>query len=241
VNEQASKAEIFDVFLCHNSEDKPTVRAISQQLVKEGIKPWLDEDEIRPGTLWQTAIAEQIESIKSAAVFVGENGLGLWQNEEIQGFLSRFVERKSPVIPVLLPSAQTTPKLPLQNRHYVDFRAADSHPLQRLIWGITGKKPEELAHVPSSERPPTMEGAKGQLVLGRDDQAGMQKVRFADRESFKGRLYPPLAEEPDKEQATQLEILRRRVKKYWVDGVLRHSLHNELLISLGKRQTRHGC
>jgi hypothetical protein len=46
--------------------------------------------------------------------------------------------------------------LTLPNPHYVDFRAADSHPLQRLISGIMGQKPEELAHVPSSEKPPTM-------------------------------------------------------------------------------------
>ena len=37
-------------------------------------------------------------------------------------------------------------------------------------------------------------------------------------------------------QAAQLKILRRRVKEYWVDGVLKHSLYNEVLISLGKRQ-----
>jgi len=39
VNAQDSNAEIFDVFLCHNSEDKPAVRDIAQQLVREGIKP----------------------------------------------------------------------------------------------------------------------------------------------------------------------------------------------------------
>ena len=50
------------------------------------------------------------------------------------------------------------------------------------------------------------------------------------------RLYPPLAEAPDREQAIQLEILRRRVMEYWVDGVLGHSLYNEALISLGKQK-----
>jgi len=113
VNGQESKAEIFDVFLCHNSEDKPAVREIARRLVGEGIKPWLDEEEIRPGTSWQTAIAEQIKNIRSATVFLGENGLGPWQNEEIQDFLSQFVERKSFVIPVVLRSAKTTRKLPL--------------------------------------------------------------------------------------------------------------------------------
>jgi TIR domain len=50
VNGQDTKAEVFDVFLCHNGEDKPAVREIAQSLVKAGIKPWLDEDQIRPGT-----------------------------------------------------------------------------------------------------------------------------------------------------------------------------------------------
>jgi hypothetical protein len=57
-----SKAELFDVFLCHNSEDKSAVRAISEKLAERNIKPWLDE--------------EQIENIKSVAVFLGESGLG---------------------------------------------------------------------------------------------------------------------------------------------------------------------
>ena len=92
---QDSKAEIFDVFLCHNSEDKPAVREIAQKLSEEDIKPSLDEEQIRPGTSWQTALGEQIESIKSAAVFVGESGFGPWQNEEIQALLSEFVETET--------------------------------------------------------------------------------------------------------------------------------------------------
>ena len=46
------------------------------------------------------------------------------------------------------------------------------------------------------------------------------------------RRYPPLAEPPDPDNATQLNILRKRVSEYWVDGLLEHSLYNEVLISL---------
>jgi hypothetical protein len=53
VNGQASKAEIYDVFLCHNNVDKPAVREIAKKLSKEHIKAWLDEEQIRPGTSWQ--------------------------------------------------------------------------------------------------------------------------------------------------------------------------------------------
>jgi len=107
------------VFMCHNSEDKPAVREIRRRLVSEGIKPWLDEEQIQPGTTWQTALGEQINSIKSAAVFVGNSGIGPWQNEEIQAFLSQFMERKCPIIPTILGSVSTTPELPwtLKNRH----------------------------------------------------------------------------------------------------------------------------
>ena len=73
-----SSAETFDVFLCHNSEDKPEIRKIADDLENHGAYPWLDEREIRPGTSWQTALGEQIEHIKSAAVFVGASGLGPW-------------------------------------------------------------------------------------------------------------------------------------------------------------------
>jgi hypothetical protein len=216
VNAQDCNAEIFDVFMCHNSEDKPAVREIYQKLVKEGIKPWLDIEQIPPGTSWQTELGEQINSIKSAAVFVGNSGIGPWQNEEIQAFLSQFIERKCPVIPTILGSA-TTPELPwtLKNRHSVDFRVSDPDPLKQLIWGITRQKPK----------------AEGPVIPGSEERGTSRKAYSQTR------LYPPLAQRPDPEQAAQLEILRRRVKEYWVDGFLKHSLYSEVLIALGKRQT----
>ncbi len=154
MNAQDSKAEIFDVFLCHNSADKPAVREIAEKLKKEGIKPWLDEEQIPPGTSWQTVLGEQIESIKSAAVFVGDAGLGPWQNQESQALLNQFVKRGCPVIPVILPSAKTAPELPwmFANLHCVDLRN-DAQPLKRLIWGITGKKPTELSNLLASDKP----------------------------------------------------------------------------------------
>ena len=69
VSGSGPKAEIFDVFLCHNSEDKPVVREIAQKLSEENIKPWLDEAEIRAGTSWHTAMGQQIESSKIGGGF----------------------------------------------------------------------------------------------------------------------------------------------------------------------------
>ena len=59
------------------------------------------------------------------------------------GFLSAFVKRGAPVIPLLLPDAPSAPALPvfLDQMTWVDFRSPDSDPLVRLIWGITGERP----------------------------------------------------------------------------------------------------
>src|SRR5262249_21779479 len=81
----------FDVFLCHNSIDKPTVKQIGEQLKEHGILPWLDEWELRPGLPWQQALERQIEHIKTVAVFVGKDGIGPWQHQELDAFLREFV------------------------------------------------------------------------------------------------------------------------------------------------------
>ena len=136
----------FDVFLCHNSQDKPEVIKIARQLQQQGLKPWLDIWELPPGISWQERLEEQIEHIKSAAVFVGNSGFGPWQKREMRAFLSEFVERGIPVIPVLLEDAPKQPKLPifLKSLVWVDFRHGESNPMGRLIWGITQVKPNNF-------------------------------------------------------------------------------------------------
>ena len=137
-------AEAFDVFLCHNSADKPTVRRIGQQLKEAGILPWIDVEQLPPGQPWQPLLEQQIRNIRSAAVCVGAAGIGPWQQREMYGFLNAFVKRGAPVIPLLLPDALSAPELPifLAEMTWVDFRSQDSEPLKRLIWGITGKRPD---------------------------------------------------------------------------------------------------
>lgn len=142
--ERKRLAEEFDVFLCYNIADKAAVKEIGLKLVDQGIVPWLDEWELRPGVPWQRLLEEQIAKIKSAAVFVGREGIGPWQRQELDGFLREFANRNCPVIPVLLPGAPVRPNLPLflAEMTWVDFRVSQPNPLARLIWGITGKRPE---------------------------------------------------------------------------------------------------
>jgi type VI secretion system ImpA family protein len=132
----------FDVFLCHNSADKPQVREIAEWLKKRGLLPWLDEWELRPGLPWQRLLEQQITQIKAAAVFVGREGVGPWQQQELDAFLREFVDRGCPVIPILLPDAPREPHLPIFLKGYtwVDFRQREPDPIERLIWGVTGER-----------------------------------------------------------------------------------------------------
>jgi hypothetical protein len=132
----------FDVFLCHNTEDKPEVKEIGEKLKERGILPWLDEWELPPGQPWQRFLEQQIKQIKSAAVFVGKDGIGPWQQVELDAFLREFVARGCPVIPILLPDSSKNPELPifLKGMTWVNFRKNTPDPMQQLIWGITRKQ-----------------------------------------------------------------------------------------------------
>jgi len=135
--------DVYDVFLCHNSKDKPEVKRIAEMLMGRGLRPWLDEWSLQPGVAWQPEIEKQFETTKAAAVFLGAYGLGEWQKEEGWAMLSRFKKRECPVIPVFLASAPGDAEFTafIYSRTAVDFRRSDPDPLERLIWGITGKKP----------------------------------------------------------------------------------------------------
>ena len=134
----------FDVFLSHNSKDKPAVRQLAEELRNRGLKVWLDEWELVPGRPWQEALEEIIQLTKSAAVLVGADGLGPWEIPEMRACLSEFVSRRLPVIPVLLPGASKKPDLPLFLKQFTWVDLSDGlteDGIDRLEWGVTGKKP----------------------------------------------------------------------------------------------------
>ncbi|HRC86995.1 MAG TPA: toll/interleukin-1 receptor domain-containing protein, partial [Thermoanaerobaculia bacterium] len=79
----------FDVFLSHSSKDKAAVRAVGEDLKARGVTVWLDEWELQPGKRWQRELEAAIAGSRSVAVFVGANGLGPWEEPEMEVFLDR--------------------------------------------------------------------------------------------------------------------------------------------------------
>ena len=141
----------FDVFLSHNSKDKPAVIALGTALKERGLSVWLDEWNLQPGLDWQDALEDIVRDCKSATVCFGSSGVGPWEDPEMKALLRRFVKDKKggnllPIIPVLLPGAPADVELPpfLEAKTWVDLRnGLTPDGLERLQWGITGKKLRE--------------------------------------------------------------------------------------------------
>ncbi len=136
----------FDVFLAHNSIDKPLVEAVGMELKRRGLNPWFDKWNLPPGRMFQKEIEDVLPSIKAVAVFVGPGGIGPWEDMEIRVAIDQFVKRSSPVIPVLLPGLKDEPELPLflDGFVWVSFQENinETEVLDNLEWGITGKNPK---------------------------------------------------------------------------------------------------
>jgi TIR domain len=80
-----SSVEEFDVFLSHQSGDKPWVIALKAALVERGVKVWLDQDEIRPGDLFIDALEQGVQACRCVAVVASPESLrSAWVKEEYQ-------------------------------------------------------------------------------------------------------------------------------------------------------------
>jgi nucleotide-binding universal stress UspA family protein/uncharacterized protein YjbI with pentapeptide repeats len=129
-----------DVYLSYHWSDKDAVRSIAQQLRNRGLRPWMDERELRPGAPWQAELEEIIARVPAVAVIIGAQR-GSWQKQEIYAFIQQSVSRGCVIVPVLLPDANTS-ELPvfLQGLTWVNLAVPEPDPIDQLFWGVTGQR-----------------------------------------------------------------------------------------------------
>jgi hypothetical protein len=53
-------SRLLRVFLCHSSDDKPSVRCLYRKLLVDNVDPWLDEAKLLPGQNWQQEIRKAV-------------------------------------------------------------------------------------------------------------------------------------------------------------------------------------
>jgi hypothetical protein len=134
----------FDIFLAHNSNDKPLALELADQLRSRGIYPWIDVEQIPPGRWFQDVIQSVIRVVKAAAILLGPSGLGRWQIVELRSFVDQCLDKGIPLIPVLLPGVSNVPEhlVFLRQLKFVKVtnNISDKEILDELEWGITGKR-----------------------------------------------------------------------------------------------------
>ncbi len=81
----ASHQPQMEVFLCHSSGDKASVRKLWERLQADGFAPWLDEKELLPGQRWETEIRNAIDRAGAIIVCLSTGSI----NKE--GFLQREI------------------------------------------------------------------------------------------------------------------------------------------------------
>lgn len=139
----------YDVFLSHNSKDKPAVEWLAAKLTDQaGLTVFLDIWNLVPGDPWQEDLENAMAASQTVAVFLGPAGISGWHNEELRNALStRVSDRGRRIIPVLLPDTimPEDDEIPafLQRLTWVDFRKGldDEEAFHRLVAGIKGEVP----------------------------------------------------------------------------------------------------
>jgi tetratricopeptide (TPR) repeat protein len=100
------------LFLSYNSVDRDAVLKVRAALEQRAAATFLDRRDLTPGLPWITGLEDALRRVKAVAVFVGSGGMGAWQKREMQVAIDHQAHeeeagRAFPVIPVLLPLAET--------------------------------------------------------------------------------------------------------------------------------------
>ncbi|MFX1554489.1 MAG: TIR domain-containing protein [Promethearchaeota archaeon] len=225
-----ARTKLYDVFLSHNSDDKPAVEYLAQRLRQEAeLKPFLDKWHLVPGEPWQEALEEALDQSRTCAVFLGPGGLSPWENEEMRSALeTRVREPAFRVIPVLLPDTQMPEKreLPrfLRRLTWVDFRGGldDADAFDRLVSGIKGIAPGP----PGEVKPPVEAVPPNPFVPWRG--------RLTDEALFYGR-------ERELRELTQLVASRQSVSLLGERRVGKSSLLHQLMGRAGRLSPAPEC
>jgi tetratricopeptide (TPR) repeat protein len=154
------------------------VRAVREALEARGVRVWMDERQILGGARWMEELQEIIVKARSAAVFLGKDGLGRWQKPEIEACIDQNVERNMPVIPVPLPGLPDSFEIQpfLKRFSWADLRAGLSEDfLERLTESIPRERtdsareetPSRPSHGPRLHNLPFL--PLKDLFKGRDD------------------------------------------------------------------------
>jgi hypothetical protein len=145
----------FDVFLSHSSKDKAVVRELAARLKKDGVRVWLDDEQIKPGDSIPAKIEEGLEHSRVLVLCISANAFGAdWTHLEAGTFRFRDpLNRDRRFIPLRLDDAPI--KGTLNQFRYLDWRQKAEDVYQSLLATSLIKIMQQKigCHYPSADYP----------------------------------------------------------------------------------------
>jgi formylglycine-generating enzyme required for sulfatase activity len=145
------------IFLCHASEDKTKVREVYQRLLAiEGLKPWLDEEDILPGQVWEDEIPRALKASDFILIFLSQNSVakrGYVQREMRLALdaLQEVSEGTIHTIPVRLDDCD----VPEQFQRYQYANLFDERGFERIVQAIRFELSQRQPPEPETTAEPT--------------------------------------------------------------------------------------
>ncbi len=219
---------LLRVFLCHSSNDKPTVRELYQKLRNETwIQPWLDEEELYPGQDWNMEIEKAVEAADAILVCLSKGSItkeGYVQRElrSVLDFADYKPEGTLYIIPVRLEECE--PPRRLRSWQYADyFEGQRDRAFQRLLVSLK-RRADALALMDAeSDRNQIEESEKREA-----ERAAREKLEFETAEKFRlERLEGEKIQQ--KEAADAAKIAREKEEREAADAarIAREKLERE--------------
>jgi hypothetical protein len=94
--------QLATVFLSHRSPDKPVVEGVAAALRQLGALIWLDKEQLLAGQTIATQLRKGIRAMRQVVLFVSENQLGAWVEDELSWAFELEDQLGPQVIVVLL-------------------------------------------------------------------------------------------------------------------------------------------
>ena len=84
----------YDVFLSHNSREKPLVERLARRLRDAGLEVWFDAWCLTAGERWQDELALGVRASRTCAILIGGHDVGDWEREEVHLAVDRAAKHR---------------------------------------------------------------------------------------------------------------------------------------------------
>lgn len=131
----------FDVFLSHNSADKPRVRRVAERLRAAGLRVWFDEWLIAPGDDINLAIERGLETARTLVLFLSPAAMdsGWVESERSTALFRDPTNAERRFVPVFLEDCVLPDTL--RRFRYVDLRTDSEDAFAELLAAVKGEPP----------------------------------------------------------------------------------------------------